>query len=134
MLVGSVYKGNKGTIWDTATSVTYLRHAPNNEQRNVVTNIIFTNTFLGLLFRQPCRVRRLTMALLPPVPGPKTGPFTTSGPVDFVFLQKLGGGADATVYKIKLQGRIYSLKVVCAGPHQPMESNSKANEFTVVRI
>ncbi len=53
------------------------------------------------------------MTLLPPIPGPKTKQFVTNGPTDLVFLQKLGGGADSTVYKVQINGQVYSLKVVC---------------------
>lgn len=53
------------------------------------------------------------MILLPPIPGPKIGQFLTKGSGQITFLELLGFGTDAEVYKVKIDGHNYSLKVVC---------------------
>lgn len=52
------------------------------------------------------------MDSLPPVPGPKLGRFELGKSAKISFLEKLGSGADATVYKVRLQGKTLVLKVV----------------------
>lgn len=52
------------------------------------------------------------MSLLPPIPGPKIGPFPLKRPTDLTFLETLGDGLHSAVYKVEISGKLYALKVV----------------------
>lgn len=64
----------------------------------------------------PSPTENYTMASLPPIPGPKLGRFELEGTAKISFLKKLGGGEDATAYKVRLNGKIFVLKVVQIPP------------------
>lgn len=49
---------------------------------------------------------------LPPCDGPKLKPFNFQGAQQIEFLERLGDGLHAIVFKIKIAGRVYALKVV----------------------
>ncbi|KAI0102547.1 kinetochore Sim4 complex subunit FTA2-domain-containing protein [Nemania sp. FL0031] len=52
------------------------------------------------------------MAGLPDAPGPKLYPFDTSGePLEIDFLEELGRGIHGIVWKVKMKGNIYALKI-----------------------
>ncbi|KAI0868473.1 kinetochore Sim4 complex subunit FTA2-domain-containing protein [Hypoxylon argillaceum] len=48
---------------------------------------------------------------LPQCPGPKLGPFDFQGPQKIEFIEKIGEGSHAIVFKVMIQGQIYALKV-----------------------
>ncbi|KAI1167140.1 kinetochore Sim4 complex subunit FTA2-domain-containing protein [Nemania serpens] len=48
---------------------------------------------------------------LPECPGPKLGPFDFQGPQNIEFLEKAGEGLHAIVFKVRILGQIYALKV-----------------------
>lgn len=49
---------------------------------------------------------------LPNIPGPKLKPFDFGGPQNIEFLDYLGEGRDVMVFKVKILGQVYALKVV----------------------
>lgn len=51
---------------------------------------------------------------LPTIPGPKLAPFTTNARAEIEFLGNLGSHADkdGLVWKVKIDGRKYALKMV----------------------
>lgn len=49
---------------------------------------------------------------MPQCPGPKLGPFDFQGPQKIEFLGILGEGLHAIVFKVRILGQIYALKVV----------------------
>ncbi|KAI0154528.1 kinetochore Sim4 complex subunit FTA2-domain-containing protein [Xylariaceae sp. FL1272] len=52
------------------------------------------------------------MASLPDLPGPKISPFSTNNALlRITFLQRLGVGGDATVWKIEIERQVYALKI-----------------------
>lgn len=53
---------------------------------------------------------------LPECPGPKLGPFDFQGPQNIEFLEKAGEGLHAIVFKVRISGQIYALKVVSFVP------------------
>lgn len=56
---------------------------------------------------------------LPTCDGPKLGPFVVPGhgPLEIEFLDYLGRGAHAHVFKIKIAEQVYALKLVSQPPH-----------------
>ncbi|KAI1130651.1 kinetochore Sim4 complex subunit FTA2-domain-containing protein [Nemania abortiva] len=55
------------------------------------------------------------MAGLPDIPGPKLYPFNTSGrPLEIDFLEQIGKGAHSFVWKVKINEKIYALKIFLA--------------------
>lgn len=57
----------------------------------------------------------LIMDYLPPVPGPKLAKFRgKDGPLNIDFIQYLGSGVHAHVWKVCMDGNIYALKMVRA--------------------
>lgn len=49
---------------------------------------------------------------LPNIPGPKLKPFDFGGPQNIEFLEDIGEGRDAMVFKVRILGHVYALKVV----------------------
>lgn len=49
---------------------------------------------------------------LPECPGPKLKPFDFQGPQKIEFLGHIGEGSHAQVFKVRILGQIYALKVV----------------------
>lgn len=49
---------------------------------------------------------------LPTCDGPKLEPFDFKGPQDIEFLEKLGEGMVSHVFKVKILGQVYALKLV----------------------
>lgn len=49
---------------------------------------------------------------LPECPGPKLKPFDFHGPQQIEFLDKIGEGLHSYVFKVRILGQIYALKVV----------------------
>ena len=62
---------------------------------------------------------------LPQCDGPKLKPFDFQGPQNIEFLEYLGEGSHSHVVKVKIQGRIYALKLVsyirCPSPREEFE-------------
>lgn len=58
---------------------------------------------------------------LPPFDGPKLKPFNFHGPQQIEFLDRVGEGLHAIVFKIKIADQIYALKLVSA-IHSPVAS------------
>lgn len=53
------------------------------------------------------------MAGLPVVPGPKLYPFDTGGdPLNLEFIEELGKGLVSYVWKVRINGNEYALKIV----------------------
>ncbi|KAI0154511.1 kinetochore Sim4 complex subunit FTA2-domain-containing protein [Xylariaceae sp. FL1272] len=53
------------------------------------------------------------MAALPDLPGPKLEPFSTENHrLRIVWIEKFGVGGDATVWKVRIENKIYALKIV----------------------
>jgi hypothetical protein len=68
----------------------------------------------AFLFAFKLVVMSATVAFLPRVPGPKLGPFTPTGQARIKFIKNLGSprNADSNVWKVKIDGRLYALKMV----------------------
>lgn len=58
-------------------------------------------------------LRPADLVALPQCEGPKLQPFDVRGPQKIEFLDYLGEGLHAHVFKVKVLGRVYTLKVVC---------------------
>lgn len=57
--------------------------------------------------------RNENMAGLPDVPGPKLYPFDAGGePVEIEYLEELGDGLHSHVWKVRINGGLYALKIV----------------------
>lgn len=57
----------------------------------------------------------MRMSAFPQVPGPKLSPFDTKGrPFKLKFLSHIGEGVHAHIWKVKINGELYALKIVCA--------------------
>ena len=56
------------------------------------------------------------MAMIPDVPGPKLGPFRHDlWPLPIDFVEPIGEGSDAVVWKVRIEERLYALKIVRIG-------------------
>lgn len=60
------------------------------------------------------------MVPLPYCDGPKLKPFVFQGPQKIEFLEYLGEGLHAHVFKVKVLGQIYALKLVSEIQHMNM--------------
>ncbi|KAI8633147.1 kinetochore Sim4 complex subunit FTA2-domain-containing protein [Xylariaceae sp. FL1651] len=68
---------------------------------------------------------------LPHCDGPKLGPFVFQGPQEMDFLEHLGEGTHAHVFKVKILGQIYALKLFrfvhiedCYGPEEHVDPDN----------
>lgn len=58
------------------------------------------------------------MAGLPNVPGPKLYPFDTgTDPLDLEFIEEIGKGLVSYVWKVRINGNEYALKIVSQTMH-----------------
>ncbi len=75
---------------------------------------------------------------LPQLPGPKLAPFTATGYADIEFIRELGDSnhMDSFVWKVRIDGRDYALKMVKELPTKQYSLASKVREkkLTVAMI
>lgn len=71
---------------------------------------------------------------LPECPGPKLKPFDFQGPQNIEFLEIAGEGLHAMVFKVRILGNIYALKVVSISFLTSISVKSRAEYFFPVPL
>lgn len=85
----------------------------NKELCSIVITIHRAREFQATSNFQALRFTEIEMSLVPPIPGPKLGPFNPySWPLIIDFVELLGIGANGHVWKVRIEKQIYALKIV----------------------